>query len=62
MKYLVLAVIASLVNVVSSFVTSDVLMASCAIFLIILFAAFIIDKVFQNQNKAANKTVLPDDD
>jgi len=61
MKYLVLAVIGGLVNVVMSFVTSDVLLASCALFLTILLAAFIVEKAFQNQNIAASKTVLSDD-
>jgi len=61
MKYLVLAVIGGLVNVVMSFVTSDVLLASCALFLTILLAAFIIEKAFQNQNIAASKTILSDD-
>ena len=61
MKYLVLAVIAGLVNVVMSFVTSHLLISTVATFLTILFAAFIIEKVFQNQNIAASKIVLTDD-
>ena len=61
MKYLVLAVIAGLVNVVMSFVTSHLLISTVATFLTILFAAFIIEKMFQNQNIAASKTVLTDD-
>ena len=61
MKYLVLAVIAGLVNVVMSFVTSHLLISTVATFFTILFAAFIIEKMFQNQNIAASKTVLTDD-
>ncbi len=61
MNYLVLAIIAGLVNVVMLFVTSDALIVSCTTFLTILIAAFIIEKMFQNQNIAASKTVLTDD-
>ena len=61
MKYLVLAVIAGLVNVVMSFVTSHLLISTVATFLTFLFAAFITEKVFQNQNIAASKIVLTDD-
>lgn len=61
MNYLVLAIIAGLVNVVMSLVTSHLLISTFVTFFTILIAAFIIDKVFQKQGAAASKVVLTDD-
>ena len=61
MNYLVLAIIAGLVNVVMSFLTSNLLISAAATFFIIFIAAFIIEKVFQKHSTAASEVVITDD-
>ena len=61
MKYFVLAVVAGLVHVVMSFMTSNILISTGITFLSILLAAFILEKVQQNQNTESNYSNINDE-
>ena len=61
MKYFVLAVVAGLVHLVMSFMTSNILISTGITFLSIFLAAFILEKVQQNQNTESNYSNINDE-